>query len=162
MAEIWKPFPRNAGYTVSSHGRVIGPRGKILKTKIDRHGYKAFNCTVNKKHTTVKVCIAVLESHIGYKKHKKLVCRHLDDDKQNDCLENLCWGTQKENCQDRKDNASALFGERSPHAKLTEKQVLSIRTQFSQGKTVKFLLKKFNVSETLIRLIINKKAWKHI
>lgn len=54
-------------------------------------------------------------------------------------------------------------GESHSNAKLTASQVIEIRTLYAAGLTTQIkLAAKFSVSQDLISLIINRKAWKHI
>lgn len=48
----------------------------------------------------------------------------------------------------------------NPMSKLNWEKAREIRNLYSSGETVKFLSKKYNVSVTTIRLLINQKTWK--
>lgn len=50
-----------------------------------------------------------------------------------------------------------------PNSKLVAKDILKIRKWSKSGKmTGVELAKKFNVTQTTISLIVNKKTWKHV
>jgi len=54
-------------------------------------------------------------------------------------------------------------GGNNPNSKLTEKIVLEIRADWATGKyTQQQLAEKYNVSRSLISLIVNRKIWTHI
>ena len=54
-------------------------------------------------------------------------------------------------------------GENQGRAKLTDEQVVRMRSQFSAGKTTKAAIaRENNVSESLVRAIIQRKIWTHI
>ena len=54
-------------------------------------------------------------------------------------------------------------GENNPNSKLTEKIVLEIRADWATGKyTQQQLAEKYDVSRSLIGLIVNRKIWTHI
>ena len=74
----------------------------------------------------------------------------------------LSLGTPAENSRDMVRKGRSLFGERNHKSKLTENDVKSIRAIFEQGKvTKKAIADEYNVSDTLISLIISGKIWKH-
>jgi len=56
-----------------------------------------------------------------------------------------------------------LHGEQNPNAKLTNKQIVEIKEKYIPYiYTTPKLAKEYNVSQRLIWLIVNGKAWKHI
>lgn len=59
-------------------------------------------------------------------------------------------------------NHKAAKGEKKNTAKLTNKEVLKIRKLYLNGFNLSYLAKKFNVSVTNVRCIVNRKTWKHI
>lgn len=77
-------------------------------------------------------------------------------------IENLKWGNQKENANDRGKHGHTAHGSKHSNAKLNEKKVISILQLRTQGRTLMSLAKKFNVSKKLILLICQKKIWKHV
>ena len=72
-------------------------------------------------------------------------------------------GTHTENMQDKYRDKTILIGENHQNSKLTEQQVLEIRTKYIPYKysSIK-LANEYNVSDRLILKIINNKLWKHI
>jgi hypothetical protein len=75
----------------------------------------------------------------------------------------LSEGTPKENSTDMCNKSRSAKGSLQGCSKLTEKQVLEIRTKYSLGTcSRKQLQKEYDVSKTLIGYIINRKIWKHI
>lgn len=73
----------------------------------------------------------------------------------------LFLGSHAENMSDckKKGRSAAPRGEENPRSKLTERDVLEIR---ASGLTAKMLAAKHGVSDTMIRSIKAKKAWRHI
>lgn len=85
--------------------------------------------------------------------------------------EHLFLGTPKENYDDmvkkgRKPRQPRgehySIGSTNPRAKIDEAQAIDIRNQFESGIAIDQLAEKFNLTKTNIRLIINRKTWKHI
>lgn len=77
----------------------------------------------------------------------------------------LFLGTQGDNIRDMfsKGRGNRAKGEQHSNAKLTEKEIKSIRQRFAQGGVTKCQLgRDFGVSEVLIGLIVRRKSWKHI
>lgn len=117
MEEIWKDIPGYEGkYQASSMGwiksmdrYIIRPhpkskvpteyhvRGRILKLTVGAHGY--FVAGIGKKNIQ-KVHMVVAATFLGRRPPGK-VTRHLDGNRQNNSITNLCYGTQSENQMDR-------------------------------------------------------------
>lgn len=95
------------------------------------------------------------------------VCHHCDN---RSCVnpDHLFLGTYQDNMTDkvrkgRQNRIPTQLGEQSPHSKLTNDDVLTIRRLKSTGTTsTKELSSRYNVSERNIDLIIARKKWKHI
>ena len=94
---------------------------------------------------------------------------HKDENPKNNNSSNLEWCTAKYNMNygvhsDRK-YVSAFSGERSPRSKLTEKDVLYIRSHYiSHDKHFGYtgLARKFGVDRMTIKSIVLRQTWKHI
>lgn len=75
----------------------------------------------------------------------------------------LFSGSRKENMKDACTKGRMQKGEAHYKAKLTESQVIKIRNEHIPYKfSFKKLAKRYNVSYRTIRVIIERKAWKHI
>lgn len=115
--EDWKPVVGFEGlYEVSSLGRVRsldrrtgGPHGpnsrvipgRYLKQPIDSVGYPHFGMTTRDGgHSIFRVHNVVAKAFIPNPTGLPLV-RHLDDDKTNNHVDNLAWGTPAQNMQDK-------------------------------------------------------------
>lgn len=94
-----------------------------------------------------------------------LVCHHCDNPS---CVNpgHLFLGTDKDNIQDAlkkgRLNYQERRGEKHGQSKLTEKQVLEIRDEYSRGNSSLFLGEKYNVHSTTILRIIHREYWTHI
>ena len=132
--EIWKTVPtiinKNGAFTpdkyeVSNLGRVrtkkqrygrprkdTGKRADLLeyrylKGRPDQAGYIQFELyDKDSKAKNIRGHVLVMQAFVGVPKPGQLVC-HYDDVKNNNNLENLRYGTQKENGQDRVRNKLA-------------------------------------------------------
>ena len=168
--EVWKTVPMFDGYEVSNFGNVrswlpirnhakppIEPRQ--LKIKIDKDGYKTvvlYNCGIR---NPFRVAVLVCACFHGEKPSNKHVVRHLDGSRNNDVVENLLWGTPKDNSHDMLLHGTRIHGEKVSTAKLLEKDVLAIR---SSKLSCTMLAKMYPVTISMISKIKRKDNWKHI
>lgn len=70
-------------------------KGIVLKPYPTRDGYLLVD--LHKK--AIQVHSLILKTFVGEKNSRNHVCMHLDDNKKNNRLDNLVWGTYKENAQ---------------------------------------------------------------
>jgi hypothetical protein len=121
MSEEWRPVVGHEGlYSVSSWGRVrsedravlvrkyeepylMSVPGRILFPGTDKYGYKRVSLHKNGIRSKRKIHHIVAEAFNG-PRPTGLEVRHLDDCKSNNTPENLAYGTQSENQQDRRRN----------------------------------------------------------
>ena len=98
---------------------------------------------------------------------KGMLLRHLCHNKKCVNLEHLAIGTMKDNRQDDIDAGKDWFiGENNNLAKLTEQQVLDIRSRQPNGKPpygyIRDLAKEYNLNRSQIYDIWKRNVWKHI
>lgn len=77
----------------------------------------------------------------------------------------LSWGTHKSNQEDCKDKGRGRHGSRHGQAKLTEDQVLQIRSRYLPKDRVNgmgVLAQEFGVSFTLIDKVVRRQVWTHV
>lgn len=88
---------------------------------------------------------------------------HYDDDQSNNLIENLRWGTQADNRIDAVRNNRTAKGERNGSAKLTEEDVLQIRTKYSKGDaSLDMLGTEYGVNLGTIHSIVTGLSWAHL
>lgn len=93
----WKTIPEYPMYEASSDGEIRNRKtGRILKTHIDTHGYKAMTVRSNKQQIPVKVHRLVAEAFYP-DADRNLDVNHIDGDKLNNSSENLEFCTRQEN-----------------------------------------------------------------
>jgi hypothetical protein len=88
--------------------------------------------------------------------------RHLDGNPANPRLDNLCWGTHKENEADKKVHGTRLFGECAPWSKLTDTDVLKIRELAAMRVEQKEIAKMYNIRQSTVSKIHLRVRWKHV
>lgn len=98
MQEIWKDVKGYEDYyQVSNNGNVKSLRnGKILIPSITIHGYKRITLCKNGKKENKVIHRLVAEAFLD--NPKNLICvNHKDENKLNNCVENLEWCDRKYN-----------------------------------------------------------------
>ena len=141
--EEWRPFPRDPRYFVSSHGRISGAQGRILKPSLRTDRHLQFDLGGVK----VKVHTAVLETFVG-PRPPGYVCRHDDGVPTNNALYNLSWGTRSANHLDRK-----RHGWVSARHPITSADAADIRKHIAAGRSKKSLARDYGVARSLILAI---------
>ena len=105
ITENWKPIPNYPNYEVSDCGRVMSLiKYRPLKPFANQAGYlrvKLTDASGNRKQLSVHRL--VMATFTGDCPPGKEV-RHLDDNKKNNFLSNLSYGTKEENKVDEKIN----------------------------------------------------------
>jgi hypothetical protein len=103
-------------------------------------------------------------SRIFYEKYKgpipqgMCICHNCDTPA---CINpsHLFLGTQNDNMQDKIKKGRSLYGENNPSAKLTEVQILEIR---SMSDTQQEIADKYGIAQPQVSLIKNYRLWKHV
>lgn len=93
--------------------------------------------------------------------------RHLDDDRANNTICNLAWGSVQDNADDAVRNGLIKRGSDVNHSRLTKEQVLYIRRVGKidpEGRTgnAPVLAKRFGVTDVAIRAVLKRKTWLHV
>lgn len=156
--EVWKEvLGYDQLYEVSNMGRVRTRfvKGKgytkdyiILNPLDNGNGYLRFNWRSNNKQRTIYLHRLVAELFVDNPRHLTEI-NHLDENKHNNCANNLEWCTHKENCQ---------YGTRNIRvAEKTRKKVLCVETGqiFSSMKDAAIYL---NVGNTAISNCLNGRS----
>jgi len=131
--ENWKPIPGYEGwYEVSDAGRVRSlerttshgrkRKQKVLKAVNDGK-YLRVNLSKDNQKRLWLVHQLVLTAFVGPGNGRIKQARHLNGDPEDNRLENLCWGSAKENAADRAKHGRP-FGRGSPKGLATWHQTL--------------------------------------
>ena len=169
-----KPLSKWKGYFVDTNGNVFSYRKSYdklsgflypLKQEKLHSGYKRVKLHQNNYYKKILIHRLVLETFIE-ECPKDMECRHLNGIRDDNRLENLQWGTKRENQLDRytHNTMNPLKGSKHGMSKLNDFQVKRIRLlkEIIPAITQKRLSKMFNIDRTMIGNILKRKNWKHI
>jgi hypothetical protein len=176
----WKKIPHTLGlYSASEDGAIrsepritLGrggkPRkqgGRVLKQHVRRGGpYPVVSLSILGRVGQHYVHRLVAMTFVDNPDGKPWVL-HKDGNPQNNSAANLRWGTRRDNDDDKirlgECKRSALCGESSPNAKLTERDVRAVRTLRDMGYSQRTLAKMFGVSRGGIVWALDH-GWKHV
>lgn len=100
IEEIWKDIEGFEGlYQVSTHGNVRSKHSgewKLLKPVINQYGYRQFGLHKNGKQKPDRGHRLVAKAFLPNPDNLPQI-NHIDEDKTNDCVDNLEWCTPKHN-----------------------------------------------------------------
>ncbi len=171
------PVAGFAGYHIGDDGSVWSARLKNGNLKEDWHRlstsvrersryatvcFRAGPCGSKGKSHVRYVHRLVLEAFVG-PCPEGMECRHLDGNPRNNRVENLRWGTHRENRQDMERHGTKLMGERCHSAKMNETCIRAIRHLHDQlGLTQNELAAAFGLTQNTVYKIVNGETWKHV
>lgn len=167
---IWKPLPTlETKFEVSDTGQIRHTNtGRVLKASPTGNGYLRIVYYVgggreNKKIAALSVHRAVATTFLPNPLSLPYV-NHKNGNKQDNTVSNLEWCTPSENAQHAVDNGlTPIIGINNPMNKLTESQVLAIRSRYVPRVCSMYkLAAEYNVTPALINNIVKRRLWKHI
>lgn len=179
MNEEWRPVVGYEGiYEVSNMGNVrsvdrtvsrkvgkgadpdrlifIFAKGVLLTPGISGNGYPTVSLC-GKTHTVHSIVITTFRGPPP----KGEECRHRNGNRTDPRLDNLEWGTRKENISDMVKHGTKMIGEKYKSSKITDasaKEIMLLRGKISQSKIAEM----FNVSPSAVQAIHDKRTWKHV
>ena len=137
---MWKPIPGwESSYKISdcgeirsverrvtcSHGFDRVYRSQHIRQVKGQKGYMRVKLSRPGEHCQFLVHQLVLQAFVGPKPEGQ-VCRHLNGNPADNRLENLAWGTEKENGADKAKHGTGK-GERHGRSRLTAFQAFMLR-----------------------------------
>src|ERR1700746_434281 len=171
ILEQWRPLSGFRGaYEVSDLGQVRSlPRKRVRQLRIlspyicPRTGYVMLCLRLDGRNRVLLLHRVVLETFGGPCPEGE-EGRHKDGVRTNNAVSNLCWGTPKQNAEDRDRHGNTARGTRASTAKLSEEKVLEIRQSYVHGPAhnqgnIQHLCTKYGVGKTAIQRIVNRRTW---
>ena len=168
MNEIWKPIEGYEGvYEVSNLGRVrsltrIDSRGRLREGVVLKPCYDSRRnyLHVNLRGKPCNIHRLVAKTFIS-NPHDYAEINHKDEDKTNNCVENLEWCTHKYN-NNYGSKPTKSRGINNPQSKLTESDIIEIRKLYKPHNKcygAKALAQRFGVSYHHIYHIVRNDKW---
>jgi hypothetical protein len=162
-----RPVPGFDGYFVTDDGRVfstrtrgrrdaVGPLHALTIGTNDR-GYE----TVHIRGRTTTVHVLVAAAWLGPRPAGCDVC-HNDGDKRNNRAANLRYAPRAANVADAIAHGTFARGSRNGRARLTEADVVGIRSRLAAGATHRAVAREFGISHPRVTSISTGKAWAHV
>lgn len=169
------PYPACSRYIVSSAGLiydtmpkrikksdVVTEYGKVLKLSKKSDGY--FHCVLVIDGAPKFLCIhkVVAETFIGPKPFKWAVARHLNDNKSDNRLENVLWGSRKDNYDDcvRNGGNKDVSGDNHARRVISESDALDIKSLWWMGANYYDICDAYGI--THVSAICSGNCWKTI
>lgn len=159
-----KKIPGFSNYYISKEGKVwSNKRKRYLATWKSTTGYFEVGLCQNGKLENICISVLLLTTFVRLPKAGE-VARHLNDIPIDDDLDNLAWGTHKENSQDmcRNGHHHCVVGEKNPMSVLFPLDVINIHTLSKKQYKGYKIAEMYNVSHSRISEILHGKAWKYI
>ena len=157
------------GYRVSNDGVVESCRTKAgtcssiwrtVAVSKTRDGYLQVHLWNRRKNKLRRIHTLVLEAFVGPPPPNHQVC-HENNNRGDNRLENLRWGTIQDNIRDREATGNTARGERG-NSKLTTADVCRIRKMRGQGVVFQAIANSLNVSKRQVMRICKKESWAHV
>lgn len=149
-------IPGLAGWLACADGYLCTHRGTWTRgTWRGREGHKYLSVSVPRDgggQWTRTVHALMLTAFYGSRPigHQG---RHLDDDRANNRLENLRYGTPRQNADDARRNGCRR------ESKLTSETVRNLRAAYAAGVPQRSLAVQYGVSQSMISLVVLEKSW---
>jgi len=159
MEEIWRTIPTWDKYEASNTGKIRNKETKQELKQSTTRGYPYVGLwrdgATNAKRKFVHGLVAQ-----AFLPVTGTMVRHIDDDRTNNHLDNLCWGTAQDNYEDRVKNGRDLKGEDFKRKLKNEdvREILRLKGQVSQRE----LGIRYGVHQVTVSEIHRGKIWRHI
>jgi hypothetical protein len=162
----WAPIKGFPSYEVSDDGfvrRAVQDRygRRVLRQHINGDGYPFVVLFRGGKRHHALVHRLVAEAFVLGREAGPIV-RHLDGCKARNLAENLAWGTQQENIDDRGRHGTTCRGESSPNASLTEAAVRAIRAAPKRRGMFAELAARFGSTVSAVKQAYYGRTWRHV
>ena len=145
---------------ISRDGR-LWRNGKEKKFTVGSIGYEVVSFSINNKTKTYYKHRLLLHAFVG-KCPDGCEVLHINGNRLDNRLENLRWGTRKENVSDAIKHGTATIGSKNGAAKLTDEMIKTIRQSRLINDSVDKLSNQFQVSATTIRRVLNGLTYKGV
>ncbi len=150
---------------ISQGGRLLDSPRRICGYPNEKGYMRVKLCCHGKREKSEFIHKLILNAFVG-PRPDNWECRHLNNDKADNRLENICWGTRLENANDKRVHGTmhlcAHVGEDSGQAKVTDEKVREIRRLSSAGMKNTHIAKMFNITGANVGYIVKRITWSHV
>lgn len=166
----FRSIPDNPGYWVGENGcvasqkvvrkktaRIDESRWRVLRSGRTKHGYHTVALNRKSHYVHRLVAAAFVSEEIS-----GLDVRHMDGTRDNNAASNLRIGTRAENEADKTMHGTRLIGESHPRAKLSNQQVMDIKTRRAAGESSISLASEYGIKRGTVNVIVSGKNWRHL
>jgi hypothetical protein len=129
---------------------------------LDKDGYPTVCVRLNTKPFKKRVSHLILETFCGPRPDGQECCHFPDPNPLNNRIENIRWGTHKENINDKISHNSGAKGVGHGMAVFSEDAVMEIRRLRRAGASYREIAIQFNTSESYACEIVKGHAWGHL
>lgn len=168
------------GYWITSDGRVFSGIEQVRRTLGRGFDVIVHDYPVREIHPTQtgrylmtgfyrdgkmqirRIHVLVLTTFAGPRPFPKAVSRHLNGNSTDNRIENLTWGTQKENIQDKIAAGTIAKGRKHGMAKITEEIVREIRNGPRHRGWGMECVRRFGLSQSQVSRILNNESWRDV
>lgn len=170
--ERWRPVVDYGGlYEVSDLGRVRsfhggkgkGKRGGLIRPSVAGRTNIHLRVILHKDggRTTRLVHQLVMEAFVGPRPAGQEV-RHGPGGALDNRLVNLCYGSRRENMEDKVRDGTLIYGERIEGARLTDQIVAECRRRYAAGETTITLGAEFGVNPSTMNEAVTGGTWARV
>jgi hypothetical protein len=165
LSEIWKPVPNYDGiYEISNHGNfaVLKQDGRVLRKLNSSTHYLSVSCKSLNGETQKTLYIHTTVAHVFLgNRPDGMIIRHLDGNRFNNHIDNLAYGTPKQNYEDVVKHKTQK-GSNNGMAIINESGAKAIKFLVKNKISHKLLSEAFDVSLGTIYAITSNRNWKDV
>lgn len=171
-SDLMLPLPGFPGYFATTDGVIWstwrrGPGGyaaqapRPLKDAPDGRGYRKVTLVSGKRRCTRTVHRLILETFVGFSCRGE-EARHLNGNRTDNRLDNLAWGTSRQNQADRASHGTVPNGESHPASKISTRDVQILRSMHQRGTSAAAAARQLGVNYQTAYDAIARKTWRHV
>jgi HNH endonuclease len=153
-----------ADYSIREDGAVFshkkGKRRRLAAIK-GKNGYLHVSLWMDNKGKLIYIHHLLLSTFVS-PRPDGCECLHANGDRTDNCLDNLRWGTRKENVGDMIGHGTATTGAKNKMASLSANDVRKIRSMRERGIKGTDLAKQFGVHRGTIYRVNTRETYKDI
>jgi hypothetical protein len=162
---MMKSIPGFPHYLITKDGQIFSLHtSKLREMTVYREptdGYWYVGLRENGTNRKMGIHALLLMTFIGPCPNR-CQARHLDGNRSHNKLSNLKWGTAKENAKDRNKHERTIRGTKHYAARLSVKDVRTIRILSKRGVTRTRVAYLYQVAPTTVSKLVLGNSWRHV